>query len=177
MITQTDKVLWLTDGDGDWLKLRVSNPRTLCEQLREGQTYDVEIKRHREKRSLDSNAYCWLLIGKLAERYNLQPEEVYREMIRHTSAYEIIPVREDVADRWPSIWGANGIGFIVEDMGPSKIPGYHNFRCFYGSHVYDTAEMSRLIDSLVSECKTAGIETLPPDRLSVMMEGWSANKN
>jgi hypothetical protein len=25
---------------------------------------DVEIKKHREKRSLDANAYCWILIDK-----------------------------------------------------------------------------------------------------------------
>ena len=29
---------------------------------------DVEIKRHRQKRSLDANAYCWVLCEKIADK-------------------------------------------------------------------------------------------------------------
>ena len=34
--------------------------------------------------------------------------------------------------------------------------------------------MSRLIDLVVQECKDAGIETLPPDKLAALLDGWSA---
>ena len=49
------------------------------------------------------------------------------------------------------------------------------FRWYYqikGSSEYNTAEMSRLIDGIVSECKELGIETLPPEELKRMMEGY-----
>ena len=45
-------------------------------------------------------------------------------------------------------------------------------QCYYGSHTYDTEEMSRLIDGVVTECRELGIETLPPDELKRMKEQW-----
>lgn len=44
-----------------------------------------------------------------------------------------------------------------------------------GSSTYDTAEMSALIDGLVSECKEQGIETIPPQELERMMEMYEKN--
>ena len=38
--------------------------------------YDLTVKEHREKRSLDANAYAWVLIGKLADAMRLSPTEV-----------------------------------------------------------------------------------------------------
>ena len=43
--------------------------------------YDLEIREHREKRSLDANAYAWVLIHKLAEAMRITPEEVYLQEI------------------------------------------------------------------------------------------------
>ena len=37
-----------------------------------------------------------------------------------------------------------------------------------GSSDYDTAQMSRLIEIIVEECKTQGIETLTPEELARM---------
>lgn len=43
--------------------------------------YDLTIKEHREKRSLDANAYAWVLMGKLAAAMHIKPVEVYRQQI------------------------------------------------------------------------------------------------
>ena len=59
-------------------------------------------------------------------------------------------------------------------MGRSKIPGYRNLRCYYGSSTYDTKQMSQLIDNLVQDCKALGIETLTPDKLALLTEEWNA---
>lgn len=47
--------------------------------------------------------------------------------------------------------------------------GTVNFYRIKGSSQYNTREMSRLIDGLVSECKECGIETLTPEELERMM--------
>jgi 16S rRNA U1498 N3-methylase RsmE len=41
-----------------------------------------------------------------------------------------------------------------------------------GSHTYNTAEMSRLIDATVEEAKELGVETLTPDQLERMKASW-----
>lgn len=140
--------------------------------------YALEIKQYRKKRSLDANAYAWQLLGKLAAALSTQevtysPEHVYRELIRDVGDnYEVMPVRDDALDKWVQIWTSRGLGWVCEVMGPSKIKGYTNTRCFYGSSVYDTATMGRLISLVVEECKAAGVETMTERELSLLTEAW-----
>ncbi len=135
--------------------------------------YDLEVKEHRKKRSLDSNAYAWTLINKLAEVMRIPPEEVYRQAIQDISGNnEIIPVREDAVEQFKQAWSGHGIGWICRDMGRSKLPGYWNLMVYYGSSVYNTKQMSDLIDALVQDCKALDIETLPPEKLALLMDEW-----
>ena len=137
--------------------------------------YDMEIKQHRNKRSLDANAYCWALIHKLADVMRMPPTEIYRQAIQDISGNsEIIPIKDEAVDQFKQAWSHNGIGWLCRDMGKSKIPGYRNLMVYYGSSVYNTKQMSDLIDHLVQDCKALDIETLPPEKLSLLMEEWNA---
>ena len=137
--------------------------------------YDLTVKEHRKKRSLDANAYAWVLIGKLADAMRIPPTVVYTNAIQNIGGnYEIIPIREEAVDKFKEIWEKQGLGWPCVDMGPSKIQGYKNLRAYYGSSTYDTRQMSILIDSLIQDCKALDIETLSEEKLSAMMEGWNA---
>ena len=137
--------------------------------------YDLTVKEHRKKRSLDANAYAWVLIGKLADAMRIPPTVVYTNAIQNIGGnYEVIPIREEAVDKFKEIWEKQGLGWPCVDMGPSKIQGYRNLRAYYGSSTYDTRQMSRLIDSLIQDCKALDIETLSEEKLSAMMEGWNA---
>jgi len=134
---------------------------------------DIEIKRHRSKRSLDANAYAWVLINKIAEKVRLSPVEVYCQLIREIGGNrEIVPVRNDAAETWRRNWESRGIGWICEVLSESKLPGYTNMACFYGSSAYDTAQMSALIDSAIEDAKELGIEYLPPREIERMLSKW-----
>ena len=135
--------------------------------------YDLQVKEHRKKRSLDANAYAWVLMGKLADAMRITPEEVYRQAIQNVGGnYEIIPIKEEAAAHFRRIWEAKGLGWPCVDMGRSKISGYRNLRAYYGSSTYDTRQMSQLIDNLVQDCKALDIETLSEEKLSLLVEGW-----
>lgn len=135
--------------------------------------YDLEIKEHRKKRSLDANAFAWVLIGKLAEVMRDPPVEVYIEAIQNIGGnYEVVPIREEAVEKFRQIWSKQGLGWPCVDMGPSKIPGYRNLQAYYGSSTYDTKQMSLLIDSLVQDCKALDIETLCEEKLSLLKEEW-----
>lgn len=137
--------------------------------------YDLTVKEHRKKRSLDSNAYAWTLIGKLAEVMRITPTEVYVNAIKNIGGnYEVIPIREEAVDKFKEVWEKQGLGWPCVDMGLSKIAGYRNLRAYYGSSTYDTRQMSLLIDALIQDCKALDIETLSEEKLSAMMEGWDA---
>lgn len=136
--------------------------------------YDLEIKEHRKKRSLDANAYCWMLIHKLAEVMRIPPEEVYRQAIQEISGNnEIIPIKEEAVEQFKQAWSHNGIGWIVRDMGKSKISGYRNLMVYYGSSVYNSKQMSDLIESLVQDCKALEIDVMTERERSLLLEEWN----
>ena len=137
--------------------------------------YDLTVKEHRKKRSLDANAYAWVLIGKLADAMRIPPTVVYNNAIQNIGGnYEVIPIREEAVEKFKEVWTKQGLGWPCVDMGPSKIKGYRNLRAYYGSSTYDTRQMSILIDALIQDCKALDIETLSEEKLSAMMEGWDA---
>jgi hypothetical protein len=61
----TTSFRWTMDATGDWLCIQTNKARQVIDTLKEGKAYDVEIKEHREKRSLDANAYFWVLVDRL----------------------------------------------------------------------------------------------------------------
>ena len=135
--------------------------------------YDLEVKEHRKKRSLDANAYCWCLINKLADVMRIPPTEVYRQAIQDISGNsEIIPIKDEAVEQFKQAWSHNGIGWLVKDMGKSKIQGYRNLMVYYGSSVYTTSQMNVLIDHLIQDCKALDIEVLSQEKLSLLMEEW-----
>ena len=137
--------------------------------------YNLEVKEYRRKRSLDANAYAWTLIHKLALSMQITPLEVYRQAIVNVGCnHEIIPIKEEAAAHFKKIWEAKGLGWPCLDLGKSKIPGYRNLAAYYGSSTYDVQQMSQLIDNLVQDCKALDLETLPPEKLSLLKEEWDA---
>ena len=139
--------------------------------------YQLELREYRKKRSLDANAYAWTLIGKLAAETRIPKEEVYREAIRNIGGNcEVIPIRSVAVKKFTESWSKNGIGWQCEDMGASKFPGYRNLIVYYGSSVYDTRQMSILIDRLIQDCKAVGIETIPEDKLRMLLEQWDGKE-
>lgn len=50
--------------------------------------------------------------------------------------------------------------------------GFTNVLAYYGSSYYNTAEMSKFIDSIVQECKQLDIETMTPKELESLLQSW-----
>lgn len=135
----------------------------------------IEIKKYRNKRSLDANAYMWVLISKLEEKVNISKDVIYKDAIKNIGVYEVIPVKNEAVDRFIEAWTKNGLGWVCETT-KSKLEGYTNVLAYYGSSTYDTAEMSRLIDLIVQECKQFNIETMSKLELDNLIESWGATK-
>lgn len=174
-----DQATWMLTPDGAYLMLKTNrqDATRFCDEMRPGKTYEAELKEHQKKRSLDANAYFWSLCGKLAARVGLPKEEVYRSLIPDVGDnYEILPIRDEAVEKWCESWEGKGTGWVCEVLGQSKLPGYTNVITYYGSSTYDTRQMSRLIELMVHECKLHGIETMTPQELSLLLEGWNEKK-
>lgn len=170
-----DKATWMRQSDGFYVAFRVNEPQVgeeMCRDLKDGKRMELTLRSR--KRSLDANSYAWLMIGKLAARLHLKPEEVYRQYIPDVSGNcDFILLRENAIPAFDEAWCRNHIGRMTEDMGPSKaFHGFHNVRFFYGSSDYDRDQMSRLIDLIVQDCKEQGIETLTEREKSLLLDKW-----
>lgn len=171
-----DSATWMLTPDGAYLMLKTSrqDATRFCDEMKQGKTYEAELKEYRKKRSLDANAYFWTLCGKLAAKVGLHKDDVYRSLIKDVGDnYEVVPIRDDAVEKWIDAWQGKGIGWVCEVLGQSKLPGYTNVITYYGSSTYNTLQMSRLIELIVSECKLQGIETMTPQELSLLLEGWN----
>lgn len=158
-----------TEDGRSWLCLRVENGAMARNEVAnlQDRLYCANISMHRDRRSTKANAYCWELLTKLAPVVGLKKEELYRTYIPDVGgALRIVSIPdENVRAEYARLWSKQGDGWVVEQVGDDLF-------CYCGSSTFDTAQMARLIDLIVTDCKENGIETEPPERLQAMIDRW-----
>ena len=147
------------------------NFREQYEELKNGKV-NIEIKKARQHRSLDANAYCWKLIDLIAAKTGISKTEIYRAAIKEIGGVStIVCVQDKAVDRLREGWQKNGLGW-QSDTFKSQIEGCTNVILYYGSSTYDTAQMSRLIDELIQEAEQQGIPTITEKEEAELLTRW-----
>ena len=132
--------------------------------------YVLTVKEYKKKRSLSANNYAWALLDELAEKTHIAKTEIYRRLVKEIGGNNtLVCVQEKGVDALCKYWSAKGLGWVT-DVVDSKINGCKNVFLYYGSSLYDSSQMSRLIDLIVQECKQQGIETMTPQELAALTE-------
>jgi len=136
-----------------------------------GEDLDIEIDKHRDRRSQNANSYAWVLITQIAEKMypTMSKEEVYHEMLKRYGQGTSISV---LTSKLPEVKRELD---HFEEIGTGTINGkkFTHLRIWIGSSKYNTKEMSILLDGIVQEAKELDIETLTPDELKKMAEAWN----
>lgn len=129
-----------------------------------------EIKEYKPKRSLDANAYMWVLVSRIADVLRANKDEIYLEMLKRYGQRQMVSVRSDVDVR--------GYFKYFEEVATSTLNGkpFTHYYVYRGSSDYDSREMSVLIDGVISECKDLDIETLPPAEVARLKGLWEARQ-
>ena len=156
--------------------------RPIISELQNLKAYEkltISLKRWRKKRSLDANAYYWVLVSRIAEKLRSSKEEIHNLMLARYGQPEMdengSPVILSVLDR---IDLSKRDDIHVKAVGTGSVGGkrFTHYLLLRGSHTYNTHEMSVLIDGVVSEAREMGIETLPPEELANMMAAWNGGR-
>ena len=152
----------------DELKALVS-----CEKLA------VAVKKWRKKRSLDANAYYWVLVSKIADKLHSSKEEVHNLMLARYGQ----PEKEDdgsavIISVLERIDLTKRDDIHVKPIGHGTVDGkrFTHYLLLRGSHTYDTKEMSTLIDGVVSEAREMGIETMSTEELERLLAAWKGGR-
>lgn len=144
----------------------------MFEELKGCEKITVRVSKFKKKRSLDANAYAWVLISKIAEKTNVATNEVYRSAIKEIGGNsETVCVQDHAVASLCAGWSRNGLGWCTDTL-KSKIDGCTNVILYYGSSTYDTKQMNRLVNILVQECEQLGIETKSPAELDSLLGAW-----
>ena len=142
----------------------------------DGKPYTADIKKYRQKRSLDANAYAWKLMDELAQAIRSTKEEVYRRAVREVGIFKDFHLQENEVQSFCKLWERQGIAWVTERLDYQQDGNNAVIRAYYGSSVYNKKQMSRLIDYIVEDCKAVGIETLTPEKLEAIKEEWKREK-
>ena len=149
----------------------------VAQELTKGKQFDVEIKEHREKRSLNANSYFHLLIHEIAEQLHIGNEECKIKMnLEYGTPLKIdsntlfafkVPKGSDVSNivKYPK--------YIRTDIDKNKEVDI--YMVYKETHTLDTKEMARLIDGVVEEAKALGIQTLDDIELKSLLSKWQNN--
>ena len=148
----------------------------ILDELRTEKNLSLKLSKVKVRRSLDANAYCWVLIGKIAEKTNIPKNEVYRDAIREIGGnYDVVCIQNKAVDTLRDAWSKNGIGWLTETM-PSKLDGCTNVLLYYGSSCFTVEQMSRLIENILQECYNLDIEVKSQAEIDSLLNSWGGKK-
>jgi len=139
-----------------------------------GSDIDIEIKKHRQVRSLTANAYFHVLCNELARVHKTSDDEMKQALVVKYGALKrdsngklcgaMIPKGQDVGEYYPYY------RWIGETDTCDKYLFYSR------THEMDSKDFATLLDGTISDCKENGIETLPPREIKALIERWDYDK-
>lgn len=141
---------------------KVVDIKRILFQLDENKIYDIEIKEHREKRSLNANSYLWKLCTEIANVVNTDKDSVYLIMLKRYGVSDLVPISKQVPIK---------DYFDYYDI-ESETDKYIWYKIYKGSSKYDVKEMNILLNGVVSECKEMGIPTKEDLEIERMIKEW-----
>jgi len=128
--------------------------------------YDYTIEEHKDKRSLSSNAYCWVLINKIGNVLRKSKEEVYLDMLINYGQSTVMSMLSSITP--------NGFFKYYQEIGKSVLGDkeFSHYKIYKGSSEFDTKEQSIFIDGIVQEAKDLDIDTLDEEKIERLVEQW-----
>ena len=164
-----------TENGKAFLRFAVSD-NSFAERIVKDKPLTVRVSEYREKRTLDQNALYWKCLTMLASALRISNAETHNMMLRlygqlerygDKLVYVVLPDTEEAreqADRAETYH----LKPTSETRTGKDGDTYRTWLLLRGSSTYDTAEFSRLLDGLLSECADAGVEVLTERERSLL---------
>lgn len=134
--------------------------------LTQNRDTQFEIKEYKSKRSLDANAYYWVLLNAIADKLNLNKEQLHLKFLKEYGQIANVLLPSEI-----EILGFTKYYELVRTI---NVKGklFNEYQLFKGSSEMNSNEMSVLINGVQEEAKDLGIQTLDELRVKEMLESW-----
>lgn len=152
-----DLVIWLMSADKEKL-------------------YDLSPHKDVKRRSLSANNYFYALCTKMAEKLRISLNEVHNQMLSRYGypefvddkvVYFILPDSIDVNKLEGVHLKATSNTQVLDNGDLNRV-----YIVMRGSHTYNSVEMARLINGVISEAVDLGIPTITVTEKDKMLEQW-----
>jgi len=151
----------------------IGNPLKLIDWLKEQDAKKLfEIKAYHPKRSLDANAYCWVLCTMIADVLLIEKEDAYRQELEKYAPQILVPLRADLNPEGYFRYYTYDCTSTLVNQETEESETFNYYRVIKGSSEFDSAEMARFIDCIIQDAKELDIETMPPAEIQRLKEMW-----
>lgn len=137
------------------------------EAIKDAQELIITAKPHKAKRSLDANAYFWVLCDRIAKRLSSDKWTIYLLQLSKYGVFADLQIKTQALEILKEKF--RYIEVLQEGEESCTV------RCYFGSSTYNTHEMSDLINGTITEAEGLGIETITPAEKEHMLSLWKAN--
>ena len=133
-------------------------------KLSKDTVWDVKIDKHRNKRSLNANAYSWALQNEIANALKLSKEEVHFQMLKDYGQRDYVSLLANVNPKDYTDY--------YEEQGIFKKNGntFKSYLFYKPTHKYNSREMAIFIEGVVQEARNLDIETLEDKEINELIK-------
>lgn len=140
---------------------------------------DIEIKKHRERRSLSANAYFHVLVNKIARRLGESEERVKKKLVTEYGALAKDDNGMTIGFKLPETTDVDVI-YPYTKCFDERVENGITFNCYLvykQTHLMDTQEMAHLIDGAIDTAKELGVQTDTPAQIAKYKEYWKRGES
>jgi len=131
---------------------------------------DIEISKHRAKRSLNANAYFWKLCDLIAKKLGSDKDSIYKLQLSKYGVFVDCQVWTEAVEDLKRQF--RYVEELDDGYGETMI-----IRCYFGSSGYNTKEMSDLLSGTIQDCHDLGIKDLyDQDQIDALVREWKGEK-
>lgn len=128
----------------------------------------IEAKQYRKGRSLNANAYFWVLCQKIAEALGSDKDTIYlRQLQKYGQFNDVELIKEAVPVLTEAFRYSEELYSFEMDSRE-----WCCIRLYTGSHLYDSLAMSKLIEGTVNDAHDIGVDTWTPDEIKRICQEW-----
>lgn len=129
---------------------------------------EVTIKKWSEHRTMTANAYLWVLLTEIGNALRESKEDIYFDMLRFYGQGGAVSVEDRYTADFERSYKYH------EVLGESQLNGktFKHYRFWVGSSEYNREEFSILLDGVVKEAKSIGLETKPKEEIESLLRSY-----
>ena len=126
-------------------------------KIDENEYLKVEIKKVKDKKTLQQNSYMWTLIKQIARKQNQDEMEVYCQALQQANAkYTWLKGFPEIKENLLRVFRAVQITRYEEEHGKQLAI----FKCYEGTSKYDKQEMMELLEIIIGWAEELDIPTI-----------------